>query len=34
MQYAFDQTIAPFVDQDMLQKVLARRDWLRSDDGK
>jgi hypothetical protein len=34
MQYAFDQTITPFVDQDMLQKVLARRDWLRSDDGK
>jgi hypothetical protein len=34
LQYAFNQTIMPFVDQDMLQKVLARRDWLRSDDGK
>jgi len=24
----------PFVDQDALQKVLARRDWLRSNGGK
>jgi hypothetical protein len=34
LQFAFNQTIMPFVDQDMLQKVLARRDWLRSDDDK
>ena len=34
LQYAFNQTIMPFVDQDALQRVLARRDWLRSDDGK
>ena len=34
LQFAFNQTIMPFVDQDALHKVLARRDWLRSDDGK
>jgi|SRR6516225_8233524 hypothetical protein len=34
LKYAFDQTIMPFVDQDALQKVLARRDWLRSNGGK
>jgi Putative metallopeptidase len=34
LQYAFNQTIMPFVDQDMLAKVLARRDWLRPNDGK
>jgi hypothetical protein len=34
LQFAFNQTIMPFVDQAALQKVLARRDWLRSDDGK
>jgi hypothetical protein len=34
LQYAFNQTIMPFVDQDALHSVLARRDWLRSDDGK
>ena len=34
LQFAFNQTIMPFVDQDMLTKVLARRDWLRSSDGK
>jgi hypothetical protein len=34
LQYAFNQTIMPFVDQDALHSVLARRDWLRPNDGK
>jgi hypothetical protein len=34
LRYAFDQAIMPSVDRNLLDKVLARRDWLRSDDGK
>jgi hypothetical protein len=34
LRYAFDQTIMPSVDQDLLQQVLARRDWLQRSDGK
>ncbi len=28
LKYAFDVTILPYVDQDLMQKVLARKDWL------
>jgi Putative metallopeptidase len=34
LRYAFDLAIMPSVDRNLLDKVLARRDWLRSDDGK
>jgi hypothetical protein len=34
LQFAFNRTIMPYLDQDMLHQVLARRDWLRSNDGK
>jgi hypothetical protein len=34
LQYAFDQTIMPSVDRALLDKVLARKDWLHSGDGK
>jgi Putative metallopeptidase len=34
LQFAFDQTIMPSVDRALLDKVLARTDWLRTGDGK
>jgi len=34
LKWAFDSTIMPNVDQDLLEKVMARKDWLRADDGR
>ncbi len=34
LKFAFNQTIMPFVDQDLLDQVVKRQDWLRPDDGK
>jgi hypothetical protein len=34
LRYAFEQTIMPWVDQGLLRKVLAKKDWLRTDDGQ